>query len=187
MDITTPRPASRTAQLSTERPTLLVPLDLHGCADAVVDRAIWLGRMMNARLVLLTVMPPAPPDSDVHGSSIVVGDRAVFVEAHLEDACRKILEGLTARIIDAGLPPPRVLARHGRPAHVIVAVAAEERPSLVVMGTHARSGVKRAVFGSVAEAVLRASPCPVLIDPAGRGIPDAASDELLQADAETMG
>lgn len=170
-----------------ERPTLLVPLDLHGCADTVVDRAIWLGKMMNARLVLLTVMPPAPRDADVHGSSIVVADRAVFVEAHLEERCRKILEGLAARVVDAGLTPPRVLARHGRPANVILAIAEEERPSLLVMGTHARSGVKRAVFGSVAEAVLREAPCPVFIDPAGRGIPDVTPDEVLQADAETMG
>ncbi|WP_322788535.1 universal stress protein [Paraburkholderia oxyphila] len=34
---------------------------------------------------------------------------------------------------------------------------------LVVMGTHGRHGVSRAVLGSVAEGFLRISPCPVLV------------------------
>jgi nucleotide-binding universal stress UspA family protein len=40
------------------------------------------------------------------------------------------------------------------------------------MTTHGRGGLGRAVFGSVAEAVLRQAPCPVLlvrINPEGSG------------------
>lgn len=40
--------------------------------------------------------------------------------------------------------------------------AADVPADLIVMGTHGRSGFDRAVMGSVAEAVLRKAPCPVL-------------------------
>jgi nucleotide-binding universal stress UspA family protein len=50
----------------------------------------------------------------------------------------------------------------GHPADVIVETAAETGADLVVMGTMGRSGLTRLVMGSVAEEVLRRSPCPVL-------------------------
>lgn len=42
-------------------------------------------------------------------------------------------------------------------------LAREEQMDLIVMGTHGRTGVKRALMGSVAERVLRTAPCPVLV------------------------
>ncbi len=50
----------------------------------------------------------------------------------------------------------------GRPDEVIVTLAEQERHDLIVIGTHARSGLGRAIMGSVAERVLRHAPCPVL-------------------------
>ena len=51
----------------------------------------------------------------------------------------------------------------GDPASEIVRVAKEEHPELVVLGTHGRTGLSRILMGSVAEAVVRHAPCPVLI------------------------
>jgi nucleotide-binding universal stress UspA family protein len=42
-------------------------------------------------------------------------------------------------------------------------LARNEGMDLIVMGTHGRTGVKRALMGSVAERVLRTAPCPVLV------------------------
>lgn len=42
--------------------------------------------------------------------------------------------------------------------------AAKEWPAdLIVIGSHGRGGVKRALLGSVAEGVMRHAPCPVLV------------------------
>jgi nucleotide-binding universal stress UspA family protein len=55
------------------------------------------------------------------------------------------------------------LERRGDAAQQILAVAAEQGVSLVVMATHGRTGLSRLVRGSVAERVLRNSAVPVLL------------------------
>ena len=55
------------------------------------------------------------------------------------------------------------LIRVGKPAHEILAAAKEWPASVIVIGSHGRSGLSRVVMGSVAEAVMRHSPCPVLV------------------------
>lgn len=52
--------------------------------------------------------------------------------------------------------------RTGRVARHIVDYAREHAIGLIVVGTHGRTGVSRALLGSVAEAVVRLAPCPVL-------------------------
>jgi len=44
----------------------------------------------------------------------------------------------------------------------ILELAKKLKPDLIVMGTHGRRGAKRFLMGSVAEAVVRRAPCPVL-------------------------
>ena len=53
----------------------------------------------------------------------------------------------------------------GMPLDQIGRIAAEIRPGFIVMGSHGRSGVNRALMGSVAEGVARRSPVPVMIVP----------------------
>ena len=45
----------------------------------------------------------------------------------------------------------------------ITAFSKKVNADLIVMATHGRSGLGRVVIGSVAESVLRHSPCPVLL------------------------
>ena len=54
----------------------------------------------------------------------------------------------------------------GSPARSIVQYAAQASIDLIVMGTHGRTGFSNALLGSVAEAVVRLAPCPVLTVPA---------------------
>jgi len=51
----------------------------------------------------------------------------------------------------------------GRPARAILDAASDARAGAIVMGTHGRSGVRRMFLGSVAEAVVREAPIPVLV------------------------
>ena len=54
------------------------------------------------------------------------------------------------------------LLEEGEPAQVILGVASEQSCDLIVLGTHGRTGLRRALMGSVAEQVVRQAPCPVL-------------------------
>jgi nucleotide-binding universal stress UspA family protein len=51
----------------------------------------------------------------------------------------------------------------GDPAGEIVRIAEEEQATMIVLGTHGRTGMTRLLMGSVAEAVVRRAPCPVLV------------------------
>jgi nucleotide-binding universal stress UspA family protein len=56
----------------------------------------------------------------------------------------------------------------GRTARELVRYAREQGIDLIVMGTHGRTGISRAVLGSVAEQVIRLAPCPVVAVPGRR-------------------
>ncbi|MBS0169803.1 MAG: universal stress protein [Nitrospira sp.] len=57
----------------------------------------------------------------------------------------------------------RAAVRGGIPSDSILECARTLESDLIVMGTHGRRGISHVMRGSVAEAVLRRSPCPVLV------------------------
>lgn len=57
----------------------------------------------------------------------------------------------------------RTAVRTGVPAAEVARFATERKADLVVVGTRGRTGIERAVLGSVAEAIVRHSPCAVLV------------------------
>jgi universal stress protein A len=59
-----------------------------------------------------------------------------------------------------------IASTSGDPAAAIVEYAVAHNIGLIVLGTHGRTGVSRALLGSVAERVVRTAPCPVLTVPA---------------------
>ena len=52
---------------------------------------------------------------------------------------------------------------------VVARAAAECEADLIVMGTHGRRGVRRALLGSVAESLVRTADRPVLVVREGQG------------------
>ncbi len=90
------------------------------------------------------------------GAGIGLGATQEVVDAQA-DAGRHFLERARAAIGRA-----EVIQRDGSPSPTIVATGQEWQADLIVIGTHGRSGLGRLALGSVAEAVLREAPCPVL-------------------------
>ena len=58
-----------------------------------------------------------------------------------------------------------IVKRTGREAEEIINFAREENVDVIVMGTHGKTGIEHAFFGSIAEKVLRRSSFPVFIIP----------------------
>lgn len=78
----------------------------------------------------------------------------------LRDACRETLATSLARF---GAPRGTPIVVDGPPTTSIPRIASELRTELLVVGTHARSGLLRVFLGSVAQALVRKVPCSVLV------------------------
>jgi nucleotide-binding universal stress UspA family protein len=137
---------------------VLCPVDFSDGSRAAVDRAVALARPTGAEITGLFVLPVVLPMREEKSSrrpssrSLDVG----VVSALTED-----LEGLLGPARQAGLAV-RARVRTGDCVAQILDQARATEADLVVMGTHGRSRLARFGLGSVAAAVLRKSPCPVL-------------------------
>jgi nucleotide-binding universal stress UspA family protein len=85
-----------------------------------------------------------------------VPDKDALVKAGEEKVKAFFADGAT------GLQPT-IKVVIGDPADEIIDYISAEDISLVIIGTHGRRGLDRAVFGSVADRVLRFSPVPVMV------------------------
>ena len=136
---------------------ILCPTDFSSLATAGVDHAASLAAREGAELVLLHVLAPvtAYVVPDVAGSVLVQ-----FEEQAREDA-RHQLRRLRDRIRGTGVSTHTVLAQGYAPDQIVRA-AQRLRCDLIVLATHGRTGLTRMLLGSVAEALIRRAPCPVL-------------------------
>lgn len=89
----------------------------------------------------------------------------VAVEDALESEGQGVLDQAAAQAQGAGVTATTAMVRTTREpiAATLLAEAAKWQADLIVMGTHGRRGFGRAVLGSVAENLLRASTLPVLM------------------------
>jgi nucleotide-binding universal stress UspA family protein len=136
---------------------ILVPTDFSAGSERAWAEARRLAARLGAELVLVHVLVETPLYSE--GPFTMKRARDVF------DAARawavKALGEWTATAAGAGISARWVL-RTGVPYKEIVGAAARERADLIVIGTHGRGGLDRALLGSVADRVIRLAPCPVV-------------------------
>ena len=82
-------------------------------------------------------------------------------------ASKDYLATLNDRLRDFEAPDPGVTVEikfeEGHAAVEILRMAEKVRCDLIVLGSHGKTGLRRLLAGSVAEAVLRQAPCPVLV------------------------
>lgn len=72
------------------------------------------------------------------------------------------LRGVCERLVAEGVEA-RPVGLEGRAASRVLEHAKEAGAGLICMATHGRTGLARALLGSVAEEILRHAPCPVLV------------------------
>jgi len=136
---------------------ILVPTDFSAGSERAWAEARRLAARLGAELVLVHVLVEAPLYSE--GPFTMKQARDVF------DAARtwavKTLGEWTATAEAAGISARWVL-RTGVPYKEIVGAAVREHADLIVIGTHGRGGLDRALLGSVADRVIRLAPCPVV-------------------------
>ncbi len=141
--------------------SILVPIDFSFCTESALAVAHSLARDHQAQLVLFTVAIPSQATMEVELASYPGMQDVPSLNPwpRAEQAYQQKLAPLAANIVDV---PVSTEARVGPPGAAIVNAAIDHKADLIVMGTHGRSGLSRAIMGSTAEYVLRHAPCPVL-------------------------
>ena len=131
---------------------ILFPTDFSTASDAALVHAENLAKQSSAELLILHIEEPP----------LAYGGGELYYGLP-EPSSERILKMLS----DVCPSDPQLSFKHrlvmGDPATEIVRVAEEEQAELIVLGTHGRTGLSRILMGSVAEAVVRHAPCPVLI------------------------
>jgi nucleotide-binding universal stress UspA family protein len=133
--------------------TILVPHDFSPQSDAAIELAQQLAGLSGARLHLVHAVETPLLHAVTPAGVIALSLSSVVAEGALLEA-----EGALRRVAGGA----QVCVVEGAPRDVISAVAAQLPADLIVMGTHGREGLARAVLGSVAEHTVRHAPCPVL-------------------------
>jgi nucleotide-binding universal stress UspA family protein len=130
---------------------ILVPTDFGEASNHALDLALEMAEKFGSKITLVHAYDVPVPYFE--GLSWPVDS--------LETEARRALDDAYA---SAKARYPRVGAVLGRgPAWELTLETARERGAdLIVMGTHGRRGVSRALLGSQAERVVRLSPVPVL-------------------------
>jgi nucleotide-binding universal stress UspA family protein len=136
---------------------IIVPTDFSVCAEEAWGLAQRLAAASGAEIVLTHVLVETPLYSE--GPFTMERARQAYEAARRWAA--ETLEQWAAKARGAGLTV-RIALRTGVPYAEIVELATNERADLVVLGTHGRGGINRALLGSVADRVVRLAPCPVL-------------------------
>jgi nucleotide-binding universal stress UspA family protein len=124
-----------------------------------VKLAVELAEHFRAELLLVHATPPLQA---VSGASTVSGYYLPNVSEEIQAEAGAVADRLQAEEIPLQVPS-RVHILNGRPADAITTLAGEEGADLIVIASRGASGWKHAVFGSVAERVLRQARCPVLV------------------------
>ena len=132
--------------------TILFPTDFSTASDAALVHAESLARQMNARLLIVHV---EEPPLAYGGGELYYG----LPEPNSERIL-KMLEDVKPS--DPSVPYTHRLTM-GDPAGEVVRMAADENAEMIILGTHGRTGMTRLLMGSVAEAIVRRAPCPVLV------------------------
>jgi nucleotide-binding universal stress UspA family protein len=144
---------------------ILLPLDGSSLAAAALPHARRMARLFDAELLVVRAV------SDLHERNLH------YVPAGMAPAVTQYTQGLLDRWVkEVKLEQDKIveelraaqvratsIVQTGDAAAMILNLAEREAADLIVMATHGRSGLLRWVYGSVAEKVLQAASCPVLL------------------------
>jgi len=131
-----------------------VPIDFSDCSVDALEYGIQIAKDFGACLTLLHVLEPVS-----YGDDFLL--RQAAEEGQPDKRIDSQLRAFVSAVQSVGVSVREVI-RGGVPADSILEFVRASACDLLVMGTHGRRGISHMLKGSVAEAVLRKAPCPVL-------------------------
>jgi nucleotide-binding universal stress UspA family protein len=136
---------------------ILVATDFSDCSGAALQYGRALARQSGATLHLLHVTQIPVAAASLEGYVALAPD----LQREAAASARRDLEALVGAD-EAVLHVSTPIAGFETPVQAILDYAEREQIDLLVVGTHGRRGLAHVLLGSVAEALVRRAPCPVL-------------------------
>lgn len=136
---------------------ILFPIDFSEEFETLLP---WVSTFVNSFEATLYVLFVAQDLRDFSSFYVPHGNLQQFQEETLKAAQQKMSQ--TARETFKAFKKVEARVAQGLPADKIIETAKNEGVDLIIMGTHGRKGLERAIFGSVCDKVVRLAPCPVL-------------------------
>lgn len=136
---------------------ILLATDFSDYSEVACEYAVSLARTFNSSLLVLHVINEPVDMRGFYVPHISFEQLEQEIEAGavrmMETFCNENLKEVSAF-------ETSVVA--GVPYEEIIRVATEQESSLIIIGTHGRTGLDHLIFGSTAERVVRSAPCPVM-------------------------
>lgn len=129
---------------------IVVPLDGSITAEAILPQVRRILYRNDSEVILVRAVIPPP-----------IENAMLVLEGEI-GAAKEYVAGQVEKLRNSGVRV-RAVVHVGSPIAVILEVVKEEKATLVALATHGARGLKRLLFGSVAEGVIRKSPVPVLL------------------------
>jgi nucleotide-binding universal stress UspA family protein len=144
---------------------ILLPLDGSTLSAAALPHARKMTRLFNADLIVVRAV------ADLHERNLhyvpagMTPQVAEYTQGMLDRWIQEVKEEQAQLMADLRAAQVRAtsVVEVGDAAAIILDLAEREAVDLIVMATHGRTGIPRWVYGSVAEKVLQAARCPVLL------------------------
>lgn len=130
---------------------ILIAVDSEPVAARAADLGAELARALGSEMAFVNVVDSSliyPADTGIPPNELTASAKRVVRDFHQ----RLVPRSLALEFVQVGSP-----------AVEIVKVAKEWPADVIILGSHGRGGLQRALLGSVAEGVMRHAPCPVLI------------------------
>ncbi|SEQ43706.1 universal stress protein [Natrinema salaciae] len=142
---------------------ILIPTDGSETAETAVEHALDLAEQYGAEVHALYVVDTNAMSLSLGGEQLDRIEQGQYGEM---DEVRERAERATGYVTDRAAERGIDTVEHvsaGRPHSMIANYVDDNGIDLVVMGSHGRSGVRRALLGSVTERTLRSTRAPVLV------------------------
>lgn len=136
---------------------ILFPIDFSESSQKILPYVVTLSQAFGSTVHLLYVVRDLKYLTSFH----VPHPSLDQMEKEIAESSRQMMDKVCEEELQ-GCPRFVKKILIGDAAHEIIQYALEEKIDLIIMGTHGRKGLEKALFGSVAEKVVKNSPVPVL-------------------------
>jgi nucleotide-binding universal stress UspA family protein len=140
----------------TQVQKILFPIDLASDNKTIIPWVLEMANKFDATVYLLYVTQPS-----TYFPTFYVNIDLESLLAEVQVGAKKQMATIVRNFFK-NFPKLETQIELGRPADKILEIAQKDKIDLIIMGTHGRKGMEKAIFGSVALKVVQFARCPVL-------------------------